>query len=129
MVPLVNRSLSDLNTESQPMIDHPDLTADLLAKLRAALPVPATITPQLAATLRKQSPQAVIPSACRVVWVSHAGDEGGIVCRFSTADGGQDDAIFIASITHLAFDSRHPLARDIALYQKRRTKKLRRLHS
>jgi hypothetical protein len=41
---------------------------------------------------------------------------------------GQDDSevVFIASITHLDFDRRLPLAREIIAYQKRRMKKLRR---
>jgi hypothetical protein len=39
------------------MIDHPRKIADLLAKLQAALPVPATVTQYLAQTLRKKSPE------------------------------------------------------------------------
>ena len=43
------------------MIDNPELTANLLAKLEAALPLPAIVTPYLAGALRKQSPEASIP--------------------------------------------------------------------
>jgi hypothetical protein len=34
--------------------------------------------------------------------------------------------VFVASITHLAFDPRLSVARDIAAYQKHRLKRLRR---
>ena len=56
------------------------------------------------------------------------GDEGGIVCRL---DFGQDDGekVFFVSITHLTFDRRLPLAREIAAYQKHRVKRIRRSSS
>jgi hypothetical protein len=108
------------------MIDHPQLTANLLAKLKAALPLPAIVTPYLAETFRKQSPQAFISKTCEVVWLMHAGDEGGIVCKLAMEGDDEAGDAFFTSITHLDFDRRHPLARDIAAYQKRRIRKLRR---
>jgi hypothetical protein len=65
------------------MIDNPKQVTDLLAKLQAALPLPAIVTPRLAAVMRQQSPGASIPKVCQVTWVSNAGDEGGIVCKLS----------------------------------------------
>jgi hypothetical protein len=110
-----------------PMIDNPKQVDDLLAKLQAALPLPAITTPSLAATLRQQSPSAVIPKACRVTWVSNAGDEGGIVCKLSAVGEANGKKLeFFTSITHLNFDPRLPLAREITAYQKHRLKKLRR---
>jgi hypothetical protein len=108
------------------VIDHPRKTADLLAKLQAALPVPAVVTPRLAETLRKQSPEAAALRECQVAWVSNAGDEGGIVCKLTTAEGAEPDPPVFTSITHLDFGYRHPLARDIRAYQQHRIKKLRR---
>jgi hypothetical protein len=113
------------------MIDNPKLTADLLRKLEAALPVPAIITPFLANALRKQAPEASIPGNCQIVWVYNMGDAGGILCKLSVEGElpaeAQDEGekVFLASITHLDFDHRHPLAHEIAAYQKRRVKKLR----
>ena len=54
------------------------------------------------------------------------GDEGGIVCKL---DLGREDGAkaFFVSITHLVFDPRTPLAREIAAYQKHRLKRLRRV--
>jgi hypothetical protein len=107
------------------MIDNQKQVADLLSKLEAALPVPAIITPRLAATLRQQSPGTSIPKECQVTWVSNAGDEGGIVCKLSVEGKADNKLAFFTSITHLDFDRRSPLAREIAAYQKHRAKKLR----
>ena len=105
------------------MIDHPDHVERLVDNLNAALPVPARVTPELQATLRKQN-GIEVPASCIVTWISYAGDEGGIMCRLDT---GADtaNAVF-TSITHLRFDPRLPLAREIVAYQKHRVKRLRR---
>jgi hypothetical protein len=106
------------------MIDNPDRAERLLARLQAALPLPARVTPELAATLQTKNTQTDIPSTCWVTWISYAGDEGGIVCRLDFTR--EIETATFASITHLRFDPRLPLARDIAAYQKHRVKRLRR---
>ena len=105
------------------MIDKPDQVERLLARLQAALPLPARVTPELATTLLAQNPATEIPSACSITWISYAGDEGGIMCRLDFAQE-TEKAAFV-SITHLRFDPPIPLARDIATYQKHRVKRLR----
>jgi hypothetical protein len=55
----------------------------LLARLEAALPLPARVTPELAATLQAQNPTSEIPMACSITWISYAGDEGGDASRHS----------------------------------------------
>jgi hypothetical protein len=52
------------------------------------------------------------------------GDEGGIVCRLDFGDEAKNAAF--VSITHLRFDARLPLAREITAYQKHRVKRLQR---
>ena len=106
------------------MIDNADKTARLFASLQAALPIPARVTPELAAAVKAQSPASEIPSGCSVTWIGYAGDEGGIVCRLEF--GRETEKAVFASITHLHFDPRLPLARDITDYQKHRVKRLRR---
>jgi hypothetical protein len=59
-----------------------------------------------------------------ITWISYAGDEGGIMCRLDFER--EIETAAFASITHLRFDGRLPLARDIAAYQKHRVKRLRR---
>lgn len=106
------------------MIDNPDQTERLLAKLNAVLPVPARMTPELTATLQARDPAHEIPVSCTISGISYAGDEGGIVCRLDIPH--ESNSVAFASITHLRFDPRLPLARDIAAYQKHRVKHLRR---
>jgi hypothetical protein len=97
----------------------------LLAAMDAALPLHVALTPQLAAAMRKERPGRDLPREWRVTEVSYAGDPGGIMCRLDDGTGG--DNPFIVSITHLIFDRRVPMAREIATYQKRRVKWIRRM--
>jgi hypothetical protein len=108
------------------MIDNPELTADLIAKLEGALPLPAIVTPELAGSIRNQSPGVSVPRTCQVVQVFNMGDEGGIMCALSLEGLDDGKTVFLASITHLDFDRRMLLAREVVSYQKRRVKKLRR---
>lgn len=122
------------------MIDDPERVGRLLEVLRACLPAPARLTPELVATLRVRQGMALPDPHCRIVDVHYLGDEGGIVCgvlMLADDDGGADgeaptiDAAtgmrqrIFASITHLRLDPRLPFARDVAAYQRHRVKKLR----
>jgi hypothetical protein len=88
------------------MIDNPERAERLLARLQATLPLPARVTPELAATLQTRNTEAKIPLTCSITWISYAGDDGGIVCRLDFAR--ELEAATFASITHLRFD--HPPA-------------------
>lgn len=105
------------------MIDHPETVERLIAKLNEALPIPARATPELQASLRGQTGGAV-PAQCAITWIYYMGDEGGIVCKLDLGANAGKEAF--TSITHLRFDPRLPLAREIAAYQKHRVKRLRR---
>ena len=110
------------------MIDDPDQVDRLLDRMRAALPLPARMTPRLLATVRDQDPATPLAAACSVTQIDYAGDEGGIVCHLERGGGGEKGKLIVTSITHLEFDPRLPFAREIAAYQKHRTKRLRRIH-
>lgn len=107
------------------MIDNAAQVSRLLPKLRASLPMAARLTPELAGALRDQLGGLALPSACELTRVDYAGDEGGIMCKLELGETG--DRVFFASITHLRFDGRSPLAREVVAYQKHRTKRLQRL--
>lgn len=109
------------------MIDNPVLVDRLLDELRAQIPLPATTTPALAATLRKPTSNPPLPRRCEVTRVEYAGDEGGIMCVLDFGIANPDSA-YAVSITQLAFDRRAPLFREIEAYRKHRLKRLRRLH-
>jgi hypothetical protein len=88
---------------------------------------PHFASPSLIATLRKQSSTAHITPRCTVTRVYYAGDEGGVMCHLVITEYTGSN-VFVVSITHLAFDPRLPVARDIAAYQKHRIKRLRLEH-
>jgi hypothetical protein len=105
------------------MIDHLATVERLMAKLTDALPIPARVTPELAASLRGPAGTAV-PPKCAVTWIYYMGDEGGILCKLDLPSSTGEEAF--VSITHLRFDPRLPVAREITAYQKHRVKRLRR---
>lgn len=107
------------------MIDIPAQVEPLITKLKAALPLSATVSAPMLAVLHEQSSGIDLPPRCQITGIHYAGDEGGIVCRL---DFGNEDAekVYFASITHLTFDRRLPLAREIAAYQKHRIKRIQR---
>lgn len=107
------------------MIDNPDQVDRLIPKLEEALPVCARLSSQLVALVREQAPGLEVPQRCAVTRIDYAGDQGGIMCRLEL--GGREELrVFFVSITHLTFDRRQPLAREIAAYQRHRTKRIRR---
>ena len=105
------------------MIDTLETVERLVAKLNAALPFRARITPELRASLCKQT-GGTVPEQGAVTWITYMGDEGGIVCKLDLGSNAGEAAF--TSITHLRFDPRLPLAREITAYQKHRVKRLRR---
>jgi hypothetical protein len=107
------------------MIDIPDQVERLMNRLSDALPLPALGTQQLMATLRKGAETAANTPSCTVTRVDYGGDEGGILCHLAFKEG-TGSSVVIASITHLVFDRRLQVAREIATYQKHRIKRLRR---
>lgn len=107
------------------MIDNKDQVERLLLRLTEVLPLPALVPPALMANLRGQSSAAKLTRDCKITEVIYEGDEGGVLCHV-TFDDEQKKEIFLVSITHLAFDRRLPVAREIAAYQKHRVKHIRR---
>src|SRR4051794_38709595 len=94
-----------------------------MAKLKAALPLPALATPPLLAQLHEQAPGRDLSPRCQITEIYYAGDEGGILCKLDFGQEDTDQAFFV-SITHLTFDRRLPLARGIPAYHKRRRKRI-----
>jgi hypothetical protein len=109
------------------MIDNQDQVDRLMPKLEEALPLRARAAPGLLASMRGQAPDAKLIDECTVLQVFYSGDEGGIVCALGFGDESTTKQAFVVSITHLSFDPRLPVAREIAAYQKHRIKRLGRL--
>ena len=73
-----------------------------------------------------QTSKRVFPHDCNVTEIRYVGDEGGIACHLDFGFG-DVNAVHIVSITHLRFDRRNPLAREIEAYCKHRIKRLKKL--
>jgi hypothetical protein len=107
------------------MIDNPDQVERLMTHLRNMLPLPARGTPRLIASLRDPAAAAPPTPQVTVTRIDYVGDEGGIVCHLSFNET-TESKVVVASITHLEFDRRLQVSREIAAYQKHRIKRLRR---
>ena len=106
------------------MIDDPDKTDRLVAALEASLPLETRLTASLIAMLSERSPDVAIPARCNVVGVFYMGEEGGIVCALDI--GGPDTKTpHLVSITHLIFERKLSLFRQIDAYQRHRIKKIK----
>ncbi|RNJ48265.1 hypothetical protein D1O30_00140 [Methylocystis hirsuta] len=90
----------------------------LIHHLRDALPLSARPRPALLAFLRARG--AIGRSAPRLVVVDifDAGGAQGLMCRFEIA-GETDASSFVAQLTQLALDRRHPLAQRLAERRRR----------
>jgi|SRR5665213_1725723 len=106
------------------MIDNPEKADSLVERLKSLLPIETRLSQHLIRTLTQKSPDISIPAKCNVTDVVYSGDMGGILCCLDIG-GPATEAVHLVSITHLGFDRRHPLARDIEVYQRHRTRKLK----
>lgn len=106
------------------MIDDPRKTDLLMSMLTESLPIEANISPYLAGELMEKSPEVAIPKKCNITDVFYTGDIGGILCGLDIG-GFEAKSAHLVSITHLTFDRRAPLSREIESYQRHRIKKLK----
>ncbi len=108
------------------MIDDFRMINSLMERMRVALPMRAHVDRDVLRMLRRKAPEASLSSQCDVTEIRYAGDEGGILCTLDFNDRASKVA-HIVSITHVTFERRNPLWRDLERYKKRRVKRLRRL--
>ena len=80
------------------VIDNPLQTELLIAKLKAAVPLSATVSRPLLALLQEQSPDIALPPRCQITGIHYTGDEGGILCKL---DFGHEDGRIAAWLTHI----------------------------
>jgi hypothetical protein len=108
------------------MIDDIEKSMALVERMRAALPMRAFTSMELRRTLQEAS-KRVFPHDCNVTEIRYMGEEGGVACHLDFGFG-DTKQVHIVSITHLKFDRRNPLAREIEAYCKHRIKRLKKHH-
>lgn len=106
------------------MIDNQEKTMQLITAMAEVPVLAARLSPELKAIMRKKNPATVIPDTCIIAEIIYTGDEGGISCKLDICQENERD-VFWVSLTHLIFDRRCPIYRQITAYQKHRIKKLK----
>ena len=104
------------------MIDDSAQVIDLMGKLEAQLPIPATPT---SATVKQLRVQGLKLGAGRVLFIQrvfYGGDEGGIMCDVTPTKDAK--SVLVISLTHLRVTPSHPLSRDIRAYQQQRIRRI-----
>jgi hypothetical protein len=107
------------------MLDIPEKTQELIAKMKAATPFAAEFSSETLARVRLQLAGRKIEARQTVTAVHYAGDEGGIVCTLDIDDQGP----VITSLTHLHIARGLPFADAVLAYQKHRIKKLKKIQN
>jgi hypothetical protein len=102
------------------MIDDYAKAMELMHKMEAHLPIPAHATGALIRLMRDKGIKLARDQELQIQDVFYFGDEGGISCNVTPSRDAKE--VLIASLTHLRIDPRHPLAREIRVYQRERTR-------
>ena len=107
------------------LLDKLGKTLELIAEMRAAAPFQVELTEPVIAAL-SEGPGAVRVSARQTVSrVDYAGDQGGIMCGMDIDDGREH--LVVVSLTQVRLPASLPFAAAAREYQKRRTKKIKKL--
>jgi hypothetical protein len=106
------------------VIDDLKRVSRLLVNLEGSLPLAATLRAQPVVYLNGHCFDAGAPRQYQITAVYFLGHQNGIVFRLNDTTG-EVRGEFLASITHLEFDRRQPIARDIVAYQRHRMERLR----
>jgi len=104
------------------MITRELCAGQLLQKLRRALPLVAHGCPSLMTMLGRNLCGANLMPPVTVTDVFYAGEENSLMCRVAVNGKIAEPVVILAPVSQLAFNRRHPIARDIAAYRKRRAK-------
>ena len=117
---------NELAKEKRLMIDNYEKAMELLKKMENHIPIPIIFTKNLQNCLRQNNIAPSENNQFQIESVHYMGDEGGICCEISLPEGSEESLVI--SMTHLKISSKHILAKEVKSYQKRRIKKLARLH-
>ena len=106
------------------MYDNPDQVDLLMMQLEDAVPLRTRLPQRLRLHLATDEPGGQVPAEGWIKEAIYAGDDLGIMCVLDLG-AGSTEKVEIVAITHLDFDPREPLTREIRSYQKHRVKRLK----
>jgi len=88
-------------------------------RLQRALPLPAYGKPALLSFLRNRVVNTGASPRLTVTNVFDAGESRGLMCQFIVQEATAIPCVFVAPLAQIAFDRRHPIAREVAAYRNR----------
>ena len=97
---------------------------ELTKRLKEVVPFPALPIRELVQELRKNGHSITLKTELIVKDVFNSGDISGIICTIKQ----KDDEAIACGLTHLIISSKHPLFKDIIDYQKKRSKRIKKLN-
>jgi len=90
----------------------------LARRLHGFLPLSARCRPPLLGMLHGHAPRVTASTRLLVTGVFVTGG-GGLMCKIDLDCETIGSSVLVVPITHLAFDRRHPIWRDVATYRRR----------
>jgi len=105
-------------------MDYKTLYSDLTTKLENEIPVTAYPIRELVQIFRSKGKPITLKSKLTITSVFNSGDISGIMCTVMENEGN----VIVCSLTHLIFDSKFHLYKDIIDYQQKRSKRIKQLN-
>jgi len=105
-------------------MDYENLYSDLTKKLENEIPITAYPIRELVQIFRDKGNPITLKSKLTITRVMNSGDISGIMCAVME----KDDNIIACALTHLIFDPKFHLYKDIIDYQRKRYKRIQQLN-
>ncbi|PWB82077.1 MAG: hypothetical protein C3F11_13285 [Methylocystaceae bacterium] len=96
----------------------------LIDKLQRALPLQAHVRSELIASSRTHFAIKTQTLRCTVTHIYYLDEARGPMCQIDFERDALGSNLFVLPIAHLSFEHGRPIAREIALYRKRRLESL-----
>lgn len=106
-------------------MDYKILYADLTKKLENEIPITAYPIRELVQIFRDKGNPINLKTKLTITSVFNSGDISGILC---TINGNDDETTLACSLTHLIFEPKFHLYKDIFDYQQKRFKRIKQLN-
>ena len=105
-------------------MDYKNLYAGLTSQLENEIPITVYPIRELVQIFRNHGNPITLNSKLTITSVLNSGDISGIMCSVLDNDG----TVIACSLTHLIFDSKFRLYKDIIDYQRKREKRIKQLN-
>lgn len=105
-------------------MDYKALYSDLTRKLENEIPITAYPVRELVQIFRDKEKPITLKSKLSITSAINSGDISGIMCTVME----NEDNVIVCSLTHLIFDSKFHLYKDIIDYQQNRYKRIKQLN-